>query len=80
MRRQQRTAQRHHLGQVGIEPLVCAPVQPLEMLREPATQVGTQGLGVLRKKGVPRILDGTGTPQHLEHRGQIVQQRRHIGT
>ena len=40
----------------------------------------TQALRVRRKKSAPRRLDGPGAPQHLEHRGQIVQQRRHIGT
>ena len=78
--RQQLAAQVHDLGQISIEPLVGARIEPLKVVRQATAQAHASSLRVRKEKAVARILDGARAPQYVEHRGQVVQARFHIGT
>ena len=71
--RQAGAAQGHDFGQIGVEPVVVFLTQPLEMLRQAATQVHAQAVGVCLKEGPPNGLDDPCAPQDVLHRGTVLQ-------
>ena len=75
----QRAAQRHHLGQVGVEPGVAALVEPLEVVRQAAAEVHAPGQRVAREESLSRRAHAPRAPQDVQHRGVVGQVAVHPG-